>query len=122
MSETRLEIGRAPPGQTPKALPLVAKLIKATLVIDPTQLVGVEVPNGLSQVSFVVTAAGRRVKGRLNAKTLRRAIGVVTACAGKGVAVIIQGRLAAGDQLEDAGIAAQPKGHSNNADNNASTA
>jgi hypothetical protein len=109
MGEAGFEIRRMQPGQTPKALPLTAKSIKATLVIEAVQLLGVEVPNGLSQVPFVVTVAGRRIKGRLNAKTLRRAATVVTVNGGEGVSVIIRGRLAAGDQLEDAGIAAQPK-------------
>jgi hypothetical protein len=67
----------------PNALPLSAKSIKATLVVDPARLFGVALPNGFSHVPFVVAVAGRYVKERrLNAKTLRRAVGVVTASSG----------------------------------------
>jgi hypothetical protein len=106
MSETRFEANPLPPGQTPKALRLAAKSIKVTLVIEPAQLLGVAVAGGVAQVPFVVAVAGRHIKGRLNAKTLRRAVGMVTANGG-GIGVIIQGRLGPGEQLEDAGIAAQ---------------
>jgi hypothetical protein len=117
MDETRFEANPVAPGQTPKALPLTAKSIKVVLAIDPAQLLGVGVANGVAQVPFVIAVAGRHIKGRLNAKTLRRALGVVTASGGEDVAVIIQGRLGPGEQLEDAGIAAQPRARSNDAGN-----
>jgi hypothetical protein len=90
-------------------LNLAAKSIKVTLVIDPAQLRGVSVPNGATQVPFVIDAGGRKVRGRFNAKTLRRSAAVVAELGAASLAVIIQGRLGAGDQIEDAGIAAQPK-------------
>jgi hypothetical protein len=79
------------PGQTPKALPLSAKSIKVVLAIDPQLLLGVNVANGVAQVPFVVAVAGRHIKGKFNAKTLRRAVAVVTASGGEDVGVIIQG-------------------------------
>jgi hypothetical protein len=121
VGETRFEARPVAPGQTPKALPLSAKSIKVVLAIDPQLLLGVGVANGVAQVPFVIAVAGRHIKGRLNAKTLRRAVGVVTASAGEGVAVIIQGRLMPGEQLEDAGIAAQPRARPDDAGNNANS-
>jgi hypothetical protein len=110
MGEARFEARPVAPGQTPKALRLTAKSIKVTLAIEAQQLLGVRVVDGVQQVPIVVAVAGRHIKGKLNAKTLRRAVGVVGASDGEGVAVIIQGRLGPGEQLEDAGVAAQPGG------------
>jgi hypothetical protein len=117
MSETRFEVRPVAPGQTPKALPLSAKSIKVVLAIDARQLLGVSVANGVAQVPFIVAVAGRHIKGKLNAKTLSRAVGMVTASGGEDVGVIIQGRLVAGEQLEDAGISAQPRARGNDAGN-----
>jgi hypothetical protein len=122
MGETRFEARPVAPGQTPKALPLSAKSIKVVLAIDPQQLLGVSVTNGVAQVPFVVAVAGRHIKGKLNAKTLRRAVAVVTASGGEDVGVMIQGRLVVGEQLEDAGISAQPRGRGTDAGNNANMA
>jgi hypothetical protein len=122
MGETRFEARPVAPGQTPKALALSAKSIKVVLSIDPQLLLGVNVANGVAQVPFVVAVAGRHIKGKFNVKTLRRAVGVVTASGGEDVGVIIQGRLVAGEQLEDAGISAQPRARGNGARNNANTA
>jgi hypothetical protein len=52
----------------------------------------------------------RQVKGRFAAKTLRRSAAVVSELGAENVAGDrSQGRLGAGDQIEDAGIAAQPR-------------
>jgi hypothetical protein len=56
-SATRFEAKPVPPGHTPKALRLAAKSIKVTLVVDPAELLGVAVANGVQQVPFVIAAA-----------------------------------------------------------------
>jgi hypothetical protein len=96
--------------------------MKVTLAVDPALLLGIAIADGVPQVPFVVAVAGRHIKGLLNAKTLRRAVAMVTATGGEGVAVIIQGRLGPDEQLIDAGIAAQPKEPSKDAGDRANAA
>jgi hypothetical protein len=100
----------ARPGKPPKVqrLNLAAKSLKVTLVLDPADLVGVTVPN-VPQVPFAITVGGRVVKGRFNAKTLRRSAAVVAELGAERVAVLVSGRLGAGDEILDAGIAAQAR-------------
>lgn len=86
---------------------LAARSLKATLVIDQAQLDGIEVPNGAGPVDFEVRLEdGRRVTGKLNPKTLRRAIAT---CREGPAAVIVQGKLSAGDVLAQAGLQAMAK-------------
>lgn len=77
--------------------------MKATAVVDGVDLVGFQVPNGSPPVEFTINAQGRKVTGRFNAKSLRKAIAAVTELGVEGVAVVVQGRLASG-VLEEAGI------------------
>ena len=90
-------------------LRLAAKSVKATLVIDPSLLAGLVVPNGASPVPLAIEVGGQAVSGRLNPKTLRRAIGVINEHGAASVGVIVQGDLRSGGYLEAAGIVAQPK-------------
>jgi predicted O-methyltransferase YrrM len=108
-SATRFAAKPVPPGHTPEVLRLAAKSISVSLVLDPAGLLGVTVPIGAAQVAFAIAASGRIVKGRFKAKSLRRAAAVIAERGVENVAVIVQGRLAADDQIEDAGIAVQPK-------------
>jgi hypothetical protein len=55
---------------------------------------------------FTIAVEGRRITGKFNSKSLRRA---VAAAQGGDVVVIVQGKLEAGDILVDAGISAQPR-------------
>ena len=89
-------------------LRLSAKSLKCTVVLDASQLTGFEVPNGQPRVAFTIDVGGRAITGEFNSKSLRRVVTAIAEHGPEGVAVIAQGRLAV-DQLEDAGIVAQPK-------------
>ena len=53
---------------------------------------------------------GRTVKGDLNPKSVRKAIATIREHGAEAVAVVLQGNLAPGDVLDQAGISAQLKG------------
>jgi hypothetical protein len=88
---------------------LTAKTLKATVVLDPAELAGFTVPNGLKSFPIAVTVAGRTLKAELNPKTLRKCLAQITEAGEAGVAVVLQGKLEAGDVLAEAGIVAQIK-------------
>jgi hypothetical protein len=83
--------------------------LKASVVLDPAALAGVEVPNGLSKVTLRVAVPGKTIVAEVNAKSLRRTVAAIAAAGPNGVAVVLQGKLEPGDVLTEAGIAAQPK-------------
>jgi hypothetical protein len=88
---------------------LQSRAVKATVVLDPAALVGVEVPNGLAKVTLCILAGGRTITAEVNAKSLRRCVATIAENGPDGVAVVLQGKLEADDTLLEAGIAAQPK-------------
>lgn len=77
---------------------LAAKTIKVTVVLDAAAVARITVPNGASHMPFAVSAAGRRLTGQFNAKTLRKAVTMVAEHGAENVAVIVQDKLAAGDR------------------------
>jgi hypothetical protein len=89
-------------------LKLESKILKATVVLDPAALVGVEVPNGQPKFAVSVTVAGRTLTAELNSKSMRRCIATIADAGPDSVAVILQGKLQ-GDEIAEAGIAAQLK-------------
>ena len=97
------------PQKTPEfSMPkLTAKSLKATLVLDPAQITGIKIPDGIKQVPFsIVTEDGRTVIGTFAARSLRR---VAAAAAAGNVVIVVKGRLISGDVLAEAGIEAMPK-------------
>jgi hypothetical protein len=89
-------------------LALEARAMKCTLVLDPSVLAGLEVPNGTAKVTLRIKLPDRLLKAVVNAKSLRRCVAAIDAAGPDGVAVVLQGKLQ-GDELTEAGIAAQPK-------------
>jgi hypothetical protein len=90
-------------------LKLEARALKASLLLDPAALAGVEVPNGLPKVTLRVAVPGKTIVAEVNAKSLRRTVAAIAAVGPNGVAVVLQGKLEEGNRLTEAGIAAQPK-------------
>lgn len=96
-----------PPNLSP--ILATAKSIKATLGLDPVVLSGYDVAVGVPRMRMLVSAGGFTVRAELNAKSLRKAIATIREHGPDAVACVLQGRLAVGDVLEDAGIAVQLK-------------
>lgn len=98
-----------PPKKPDGRLRLDARALKVTMVVDPEALAGFEVPAGSSPVEFMITIEGRKVTGRFNAKSLRKAAVAVTEHGAEQVAVVVQGRLADNNVLEEAGLSVNVK-------------
>jgi hypothetical protein len=92
----------------PQTVNVYASALKCSLVLDPAALQGVVVPDGVPRVTLNVRVAGRTLSASVNAKGVRRAILAIRDAGPDGVAVVLQGKLA-GDVIEEAGLAAQPK-------------
>lgn len=90
------------------SLKLTSKAIKATVVLDPVELVGVVVPNGQAKFPISVSVAGRTLRAELNAKSLRKCVAAIGEAGPDGVTIIVQGKLE-GDTIAEPGIAAQVK-------------
>ena len=74
-------------------LKLESRALKASVVLDPAALAGVEVPNGLSKVTLRVAVPGKTIVAEVNAKSLRRTVAAIAAAGPNGVAVVLQGKL-----------------------------
>jgi len=93
-------------------MPIVtAKALKATLVLDPISVLNIAVPEGgASRTMLNVRLPDRTLTVDLASKAIRKAQAVIDECGVEAIAVLLQGRLAAGDVLVECGIVAQPKG------------
>jgi hypothetical protein len=91
-------------------LRLKARALKVTLVLDPAAIAGFTVPNGVARVEFVVAVDGRKVTGSFSAKSVRKAVAAIAEHGPEAIALVLQGKLATGDVIEECGIAAQVKG------------
>jgi hypothetical protein len=83
-----------------------AKALKATMVVDPAPFIGLAVPGGTDRVTLRIEVGGRVVHASLSTKAVRKAVAAI-ACGD--VALVLSGRLAVGDVLEEAGLAAMPR-------------
>jgi hypothetical protein len=86
---------------------LNARAMKVTVGLDPAEVAQLGAPDGKPRVLIDIRLPDRRVSVDLNAKSVRRALAVISEHGPDGVTVI-QGKLA-GDTVAEAGIMAQPK-------------
>jgi hypothetical protein len=92
-------------GPTVMTATVQAKSIKATVVLETSDIVQLKVPNGVSRVLLRVEVAGRALTADVNAKSVRKCIAAIEAAGSDVANVVLQGRLE-GDTLVEAGIAA----------------
>jgi hypothetical protein len=88
---------------------LNARSLKCTVVLDPADVVAIPVKDGLPRVLLRIRLPDRTVTANLAAKSVRRAQAAVREHGVDGVAAMIQGKLVAGDVMQEAGLAVQPK-------------
>ena len=88
---------------------LTAKSIKATLVLNPAEILTIPLPEGKPRCPIRIVVAGPTVTADLNAKSVRRAIANIREAGPDNVSCILQGRLDANNALLDAGLAIQVK-------------
>jgi hypothetical protein len=66
-------------------------------------------PHQIPRTVLRITLPDRTVTADIATKSLRRAQKTITDTGAENIAVIIQGALAAGDKISEAGLSAQPK-------------
>lgn len=95
----------------PLPVKLAARALKVTLVLDPAAVAAALRPHEHSddRTLMEIAVEGRTVRCDFAPKAIRKALGLIRAHGPEGVAVIIQGKLVAGDRITEAGLVAQPK-------------
>jgi hypothetical protein len=90
---------------------LTSRKIKVTTVLDPAPFVGMPTPsdNAPSRTELAITVAGRSTyKADVATRSMRRVLAAIAEHGPDGVAILVQGALV-GDEIAEAGLAAQPK-------------
>jgi hypothetical protein len=88
---------------------LLTARLKVIVVLDANEVLAFGVPNGQARVKLRIMIGGRQVTADVAAKGLRKAQSTLRQSSAENVAVIVQGRLAADDSIEGAGLVAQIK-------------
>jgi hypothetical protein len=88
---------------------LIARSLKATLVLEPAQLTELVVRDGVPRVELRIEVDGRTVSTDVAAKSVRKALAAIREHGADGVMAILQGKLGQGDVLLEAGLVVQPK-------------
>jgi hypothetical protein len=89
---------------------LTTRALKCTVLLDPAELEGLALVEGLPRVQLNIRVAdGRMVTADVAAKAVRKAQAVIAQHSAAGVAAFLQGKLGNGDVLLEAGLVAQPK-------------
>jgi hypothetical protein len=87
---------------------LSANKLKVTMTLKADELLNVPVPEG-QRVVLKVRLPDRTLSADIASKSLRKAQTAVRELGADGVALILQGSLAANDVLVEAGLVAQPR-------------
>ena len=98
----------SPDAARPVARPgqLLAKTIKVTIVLDPAAVGALAMAENGSRPRINIAVAGRTLSAELNPKTLRKTIATIREHGPEAVAVVLQGKLAAGDVVEEGAVVA----------------
>jgi hypothetical protein len=103
--------GMAPAGahQPGRIQMLTARALKVTMVLNADEVAALKVKDGVPRVELRIAAPGRVVTVDLAAKSIRKAVAVLAEVGVERGVAILQGKLGAGDRLEEAGLAVQVK-------------
>jgi hypothetical protein len=90
---------------------LVGRAFKVSVMLDPTSILGLEIPPGVGCVPFIATAVARQeLDGMFSAKVVQRAQTRIVEFGAGDIAVVFQAKLAPNNRLKELGIAVQQKG------------
>ena len=101
---------RVPP-RPPLPLPgtLTAARLKVTTTLDAAELLAIQAPENRPRAVLHIRLPGRVLIAEVTSKSLRRAQATIREAGTDKVAVTLQGSLAAGDAIVEAGLSAQPR-------------
>jgi hypothetical protein len=83
--------------------------LKVSTALDPAELIAIAAPADRSRVSLRIRGPDRIITAEIAAKSLRRAQTAIRVAGTGNITVMLQGVLAAGDVIAEAGLSAQPK-------------
>jgi hypothetical protein len=83
---------------------LTAKSLKATVVLDASQVAALSAPDGTPRCLVRINISGRTITADLNAKSVRKAIATIREAGADACAVILQGKLQPDNSLAEAGL------------------
>jgi hypothetical protein len=86
-----------------------ASRLKIGTTLDAAELIAIVAPEGQPRVTLRIRGPGRIMSAEIAAKSLRRAQTAIRVAGPGNTTVILQGALAVGDTIAEAGLSAQPK-------------
>jgi hypothetical protein len=89
---------------------LTAQWLKVTTTLIASEVLAVPAANGVPRVTLRIQLPDRVVTAEISTKLLRKAQTAIRDVGGDGLVLVLQGRLVAGDKIDEADLSAQPKG------------
>jgi hypothetical protein len=93
----------------PRPGTLTAARLKVFLTLNAAELNTIAAPEGRPRVSLCIRLPDRTITAEIAAKSLRKAQTAIRDVGADNLALVLQGRLIAGDVVAEAGLSAQPK-------------
>ena len=112
----RLTLDRPPPAapataERLKVAVVTARNVKVTLVLNTADVAAALQPFATTdkRIPMVIMVEGRRLKANFAPNAVRKVLAALQEHDSEGIAVLIQGKLGAGDHVLEASLMAQPK-------------
>jgi hypothetical protein len=112
----RIAAATAPPPprqETPadriRNIKTTARALKVSMVLDHTPFIGLTIPEGQGRINVPVAVGARKITVSLAAKSVRKAVRVLSETPEGSAILLLSGRLEADNTLADAGLVAQTK-------------
>ena len=112
----RVRVPPPPPSPGPSTPPplrlpgtLSASRLKITTILNAAELLAINAPDGKPRITLRIRLPERTMTAEVAAKSLRKAQTAIRETGADNIALVLQGRLIAGDVIAEAGLSAQPK-------------
>jgi hypothetical protein len=104
-----LSLGRKKSPPLPLPGTLTAARLKVTTVLDAAELNAIPAPDGKPRITLRIRLPDRTITAEIAVKSLRKAQTAIRETGADNIALVLQGRLIAGDRVAEAGLSAQPR-------------
>jgi hypothetical protein len=92
----------------PRRGTLTAARLKVTTTLNATELLAITAPENQPRITLRIRLPDRAVTAEIAAKSLRKAKTAIREAGADNIALVLQGRLTAGDVIAEAGLFARP--------------
>ena len=90
---------------------LTASRLKVPTILNPAELLAIKAAGDEPRITLRIRLPDRTLTSEIAAKSLRKAQAAIREAGTDNIALMLQGRLIAGDTIAGAGLSAQPKAH-----------